>query len=1137
MTQRRRDQASTIQLRPEDLDFLLTEVSGPTPNIRDVSGYDNNLTVGREYWGSAEQPFLRLAPAQFEPGTINGVRVTSADGWTPLSNPRLISDVIGQQPLDADGNTISNPNPFGANLFLMSFGQFFDHGLDFYARGGGPDLVPIGDMNEQLAAAELRLNAIRAEDGLPPIQIDSTDSLLEQLGPNPPPGFEFLIGSRAGRYDTQADGSVVVDVNGTPVLNNATGTAHVTKTAAFVDQSQTYSSSAEMLYLLRESARDAAGDLIPDGNGGWVKTYRLLDGSMEVGPDGIARGNLPSYADVLVNNGIPRAVINQLLADVAAGRMTNYDAWSELTEQAGFVHYGDIGDAKHTIMLGDKNDALASPVGRDGVSPNPGFSLENLLSHHIAGDHRADENVALTAVHTIWHREHNFQAEQIKALHPDWSDEQIFQAAKIIQTAEYQRVVFTEFATALSGPIPGSSHGFSGYNPNVNPGISDEFAGAMYRVGHSMINETIPFTDAAGNTQEVSLFSAFLNPAMYEGKDPLTGGVGGSAAIIAGEVGVAHQKIDEQIVEVIRSKLLGVPLDLYAANIERARELGLATLNEFRAHVSENGSLLAEVGQASDYTTRVPELVPSLAPYATWAEFGANLRGTPAEQAELLALFKAAYGADDIDVNDVELFVGGLAEKPYGASQMGPTFTWIFQEQLDRLQDGDRFYYFNQLKDAPLLIADIGSQHFADIVMRNTGLDHMHYDVFAVSERIDLGAKERSHDFSTLPVSADKVLVLVGNKRDNKITGTAGDDTIYGEDGDDTLNGGLGLDALFGGEGDDTLNAGTDLRGVFAYGEGGDDIINGNLGDDNLIGGVGNDRIRGADGKDFLSAGAGDDWLMPGAGLNMVDGGDGNDTVDYSDSAAGVEVDLSFLGDRAAGSGGYQGDLIGSVENVVGSRFADTLIGDAGNNRIEGGDGGDLLDGGGAADTLIGDRGDDTYVIDHPRDRIVELANRGIDSVQIVGGSSYTLGANLENLAYTGDYAGIARFSADGNHLANTLTGGIGIDIISGKAGSDRLLGLGGDDRLTGGSDNDTFVFAPGFGNDSITDFDANPARGQDVLDISAFGIAAEEFADRVQIEDIGADTLVTIDGHSDQTIRLAGIGNSTVVTQQDFLL
>jgi hypothetical protein len=92
----------------------------------------------------------------------NAVRATSADGTTPLPNPRLISDVIGQQPLDADGNTISNPNTFGTNLFLMSFGQFFDHGLDFYARGGGPDMVPIGDMNEQLAAAQLRLDEIRA---------------------------------------------------------------------------------------------------------------------------------------------------------------------------------------------------------------------------------------------------------------------------------------------------------------------------------------------------------------------------------------------------------------------------------------------------------------------------------------------------------------------------------------------------------------------------------------------------------------------------------------------------------------------------------------------------------------------------------------------------------------------------------------------------------------------------------------------------------------------------------------------------------------------------------------------------------------------------------------------------------------
>jgi hypothetical protein len=171
------DQASSIQLRSEDLDFLFTQVSEPNLHTRNVDGFDNNLTPGHASWGTAEQPFLRLAPAQFEPQTDtqtspNAVRTTSVDGTTPLPNPRLVSDVIGQQALDAGGNTISDPNSYGNNLLLMSFGQFFDHGLDFYTRGGGPDLVPIAGMDDQLAAAQLRLDGIRAAQGLPPLRLD-----------------------------------------------------------------------------------------------------------------------------------------------------------------------------------------------------------------------------------------------------------------------------------------------------------------------------------------------------------------------------------------------------------------------------------------------------------------------------------------------------------------------------------------------------------------------------------------------------------------------------------------------------------------------------------------------------------------------------------------------------------------------------------------------------------------------------------------------------------------------------------------------------------------------------------------------------------------------------------------------------
>src|SRR4051794_4302163 len=1008
-----------IELRPEDLDLLLTQVNDPALH-RNVSGFENNLTIGREFWGNADQPFLHLAPAQFEQTETqtspNAVRVTSADGVILLPNPRLVSDVIGQQALDADGNTISMPNTFGANLFLMSFGQFFDHGLDFYARGGGPDLVPFGDIDGQLAAAQTRLNAIREADGLGPnpVLINETDSLLGQLGANPPPGFDFLIGSRAGRFDL-LNGNVDVGPDGAPVMNNATGTAHLNKTAPFVDQSQTYGSEAKMTYLLRESARTEAGDLIPDGNGGWVKTHHLLDGAQDVGPDGVTRGNLPSYADILVNNGVSRDAIDQLLAAVADKKMTSFDAWTELTKLTGFVDFGDIGDAKHTIMLGDKNDAIASPVGPDGVTSNPSFSLENLLSYYIAGDHRANENVALTAVHTVFHREHNFEAERILALHPDWSAEQIFQAAKIITSAEYQRTVFTEFAEGLSGGIPGPSHGFGGYNPDVNPGISEEFAGAMYRVGHSMINETIPFTDSAGHTQEVPLFSAFLNPAMFDGQDPLTGGVGGAAAIITGEVHAAHQRIDEQIVEVIHSKLLGVPLDLYAANIERGREAGIPSLDAFRHYVSENTSLIDQAHQASNFTSTSPEKVPSLKPYETWAEFGANLRGTPEEQAELLALFKATYGEEDIHVKDVDLFVGGLAEKPFGASQMGSTFTWIFQEQLDRLQEGDRFYYFNQLKDAPLLLADIGSQHFSDIIMRNTGLDHMHFAAFKVSERLDLGPDERAHDFSARPATAGAALVLVGNEHDNTITGTAGDNTIYGEDGDDTLNGGPGLNALHGGKGNDVLNAGAGPLGVFAYGEDGNDTLHGNSGDDNLIGGEGDDFLSGGSGKDFLSGGPGDDWLMPGPDPNMVDGGDGNDTVDYSGSSGGVNIDLSILLKPVAGLGGYaQGDVISSVENVVGSKFADKLTGDGGSN---------VLSGGPDKDTLTGGGGADTFYFANAREGIDTITDYSGDKIGL-SQDSFSLTSLQDGVNFIADNAPLSR-EAESTILYDTKTGAL----------------------------------------------------------------------------------------------------------------
>lgn len=71
--------------------------------------------------------------------------------------------------------------------------------------------------------------------------------------------------------------------------------------------------------------------------------------------------------------------------------------------------------------------------------------------------------------------------------------------------------------------------------------------------------------------------------------------------------------------------------------------------------------------------------------------------------------------------------------------------------------------------------------------------------------------------------------------------------------------------------------------------------------------------------------------------------------------------------------------------------------------------------------------------------------------------------------------------------------------------------------------------------NDRIAGFDANPSGGQDLIELSGFGITAADFLSHVTIADVGADTLVTIDGNVDQTIRLVGIGNASTVTVDDF--
>jgi len=253
---------------------------------------------------------------------------------------------------------------------------------------------------------------------------------------------------------------------------------------------------------------------------------------------------------------------------------------------------------------------------------------------------------------------------------------------------------------------------------------------------------------------------------------------------------------------------------------------------------------------------------------------------------------------------------------------------------------------------------------------------------------------------STVPVT---VCTQLGSGGADVLNGSPGPDVLCGAGGDDALRGGSGDDVLLGGAGNDKLNGGggTDAASYAeatgkvkaslargrASGEGRDrierveDLAGGRFADrlagsegKNVVWGFGGrDHIDGLDGKDVILGGDDDDRVAPGGGGDTIDGGLGSDVLDYRTSARPVSVDLRAQTAKAEGA-----DVLGSVEGVIGSRFADRLTGSVTGNRLIGGlgsdkvtaaGGNDRVSGGGGADRLAGGDGDDKLVGGAGRDR------------------------------------------------------------------------------------------------------------------------------------------------------------------------
>src|SRR3954467_2982000 len=973
--------------------------------LRTTDGSCNNLVPvpDQHNFGASDQIFPRLTTPNFRPAE-SGTSYAQLTGDVVDSQPRIISNLIVDQtaanpaavsaaanvcgsggfvcsgPGAADNGVPASNSPDAAfdtgsifipnttpdfglsapfNLMFTFFGQFFDHGLDLVNKGGSGNVIM-------------------------PLQPD--DPLFV-----PGANTKFMVMARAQNQ---------------PGPDGILGTADdiqesMNTTTPWVDQNQTYTSHPSHQVFLRQYEM-STGRPLPDGKvldgghcsprgtgipgdeicniGNWAEVkaqaatklgIQLTDpdvfdvpliatdayGHFKPGPRGFPQlvrpGNVLVEGNPTANGGLGIAIPADALR----------------------TGHGFLNDIAHNATPDPGLIAVRDGVYCDFRSPTcrtaPGtYDGDVLDAHFVTGDGRGNENIALTMVHNIFHAEHNRLVHDVDRLinqlltpaeiaawkavdtASGWGyGERLFQAARFVTEMEYQHLVFEEFARKMQPLI----NPFLGGITSIDAAIVAEFAHTVYRLGHSMLPEVVGRTNDNGSVNDVRLLNAFLTPRLYNdggAATPLT------AAEAAGSIvrGVTRQignELDEFVTSSVRNPLVGQPLDLPAINIARGRSEGVPGLNQARQQF---------FARTRDAAVR---------PYANWSEFRLGLRhfesfvnfvaayathpnvtaaSTVADKRLAAAALIAANDpilfapAATSGLDNVDFWPGGMAERPavFGGL-LGSTFNFVFEHQLEDLQNGDRFYYL-QRTDGLNLRFSLEGNSLAELTRRNTTMGGAMSNVFNTADFIfdstTIGVIDPEAGIEILlladgtkqffdPIHGGKNIVFSGGPGIDKFRGDVGDDTLHGNAGSDRLDGAEGNDTLIGGEGDD--------------------ILFGDNGDDDLKGGPGNDALSTGPGfgADLAQGGEGNDFLLGGDDGVEYFGGPGNDII--VDGAERSEGSFGGPGDDWIYDGdGHDGGIFGDNGNVF-----DLL---AGLDPL-GGD--DVLGGGPGQDNHWGEGGDD----------------------------------------------------------------------------------------------------------------------------------------------------------------------------------
>ena len=563
----------------------------------------------------------------------------------------------------------------------------------------------------------------------------------------------------------------------------------------------------------------------------------------------------------------------------------------------GRIKREDLDHLLHLIQRGRSDDVAGGDFGDEAGGGLPGTEFARR--------------------HALWDANQSFWIEKLKSdTGGTWADAQYTAAASIINTAEYQHVVFSDIAGALTRELSEE------WRSRAGDERLDHYSFRAHHSEPSYFDETFDLIDAStGQVRQVRL-AAVVEDVQEHDRPVWRNGNGADApsGSIVEELRAAPETVHSR-----------KAVDLGELTGSRARDMGHVPFNQAR------GELYAQCG------------LSTLLPYSGWEDFRDRNHLSDDLISDLKAAYPEGFGA-------VDLWVGGLAERPR-AGDLGPTIAAAASAENINLRGGHQHSCLDLLAGTQLL-AVITTQTWPDIVERITGeADLAHYVLASADHAIEDGSRN----------------FILGTEGDDILVGTDGRDIIFGGAGDDFLDGRGGADVMVGGSGNDTYVVDDVRDRVIEESDGGTDTILTDLNSFALDDDYGAPLVStssASDGSDASQTAMLDDAASaataPAAPATQEVILEADADVIEVGRAANVE-NLTYTGEESfVGEGNSSDNVIrgGAGDDVLwGHGGDDVLYGGGGDDALYGGQGDDVLYGGAGDDLFDGGSGDDVLYL------------------------------------------------------------------------------------------------------------------------------------------------------------------------------